>query len=76
MKTQLFFRATLLLAGCAALAPAFAQQGKSPAAAELRPVYATVPDIMEGKRVADVSCARCHGSNGVSNAAGMPHIAG
>ncbi|HEY6966263.1 MAG TPA: c-type cytochrome [Burkholderiales bacterium] len=76
MKTQPFFRAALLLAGCAALAPAFAQQGKSPASAELRPVYATVPDIMEGKRVADVSCARCHGSNGVSNAAGMPHIAG
>ena len=45
------------------------------ASAELRPIFATVPDIIEGKRVAEVSCARCHGANGISTAAGVPHIA-
>ena len=58
-------------------APALAQQAKPPAggSAELRPIYATVPDIIEGKRLADVSCSRCHGAAGVSSAAGVPHIA-
>ncbi|HUN68738.1 MAG TPA: c-type cytochrome [Burkholderiales bacterium] len=69
-----------LIACGLALAPelASAQQAKAPAgqAAELRPVFATVPDIVEGKRVAEVSCARCHGANGISPAAGVPHIAG
>ena len=45
------------------------------AGAELRPIFATVPDIMEGKRLADVSCTRCHGANGISATAGVPHIA-
>jgi len=45
------------------------------ASAELRPIFATVPDIMEGKRLADVSCTRCHGANGISVSAGVPHIA-
>jgi cytochrome c553 len=30
---------------------------------------------MEGKRLADVSCTRCHGANGISTTAGVPHIA-
>jgi cytochrome c553 len=45
------------------------------ASAELRPIFATAPDIMEGKRLADVSCSRCHGTNGISTTAGVPHIA-
>ena len=61
-------------------APASAQQTKAKpaggAGAELRPVFATVPDIIEGKRLADVSCTRCHGANGISASAGVPHIAG
>ena len=60
-------------------APAGAQQTKAnPAAAsaELRPIFVTVPDIIEGRRLADVSCARCHGANGISASAGVPHIAG
>lgn len=65
----------LLALGATAVA---AQQAKpaAGASADLRPVFATVPDILEGKRVAEVSCARCHGANGISAAAGMPHIAG
>lgn len=53
-----------------------AQPAKPPASAELRPIFATVPDIIEGKRLAEVSCARCHGASGISAAAGVPHIAG
>lgn len=58
-------------------APASAQQAKAPAgpSAELRPIFATVPDIIEGKRLAEVSCTRCHGANGISATAGVPHIA-
>ena len=58
-------------------APAFAQQAKPATGArmELRPIFATAPDIMEGKRLADVSCTRCHGANGISTTAGVPHIA-
>ena len=72
--------APALLAGLAvALSPvlAFAQQPNSAAgrSAELRPVFATVPDIVEGRRLAEVTCSRCHGANGVSATAGIPHIA-
>ena len=44
--------------------------------AELRPVYSTPQDIAEGKRVAEASCAGCHGLNGISATKGVPHIAG
>ena len=72
--------ALALLAGLAVAlppAPAFAQQANVPAgvSAELRPLYATVPDLVEGKRLADVSCTRCHGAGGISATAGVPHIA-
>ena len=44
--------------------------------ADLRAAYATPQDIAEGKRVAESSCARCHGVDGVGTAKGVPHIAG
>jgi len=76
-------RRSILPAGFAAAllalaVPVLAQKPKPPADAgpDLRAVYATVPDILEGKRVAEVSCARCHGATGISTAAGIPHIAG
>ena len=43
---------------------------------DLRSVYASSADIAEGRRVAESSCARCHGMNGISAAKGTPHIAG
>lgn len=43
---------------------------------DFRAAYATSQDIAEGKRLADASCARCHGANGISTATGVPHIAG
>lgn len=41
---------------------------------ELRTLFVTAPEIAEGKRLAEVSCARCHGMNGHSTAKGIPHI--
>ncbi len=43
---------------------------------DLSAVYATPAEVAEGKRVAESSCARCHGANGVSNTKGVPHLAG
>jgi len=64
---------TMLLGSAATLA----QRAKPPAGASpaLRPIFATVPDIVEGKRLAEVSCTRCHGASGISATAGVPHIA-
>ncbi|MGZ5113037.1 MAG: c-type cytochrome [Usitatibacter sp.] len=43
---------------------------------ELRAVYATAPDVAEGKRVAESSCKGCHGITGISTTKEVPHIAG
>jgi cytochrome c553 len=43
---------------------------------ELRTLYANSQDIAEGKRIVESSCAGCHGANGVSEAPGVPHLAG
>ena len=43
---------------------------------DLRAAVATTQDIAEGKRVADASCARCHGMDGIGTAKGVPYIAG
>lgn len=56
--------------------PAATETVRPDAADDFRAAYATSQDIAEGKRVADASCARCHGSNGISAAKGVPHLAG
>lgn len=43
---------------------------------DLRAVYATPADIADGKGIAEASCARCHGANGISTTKGIPHLAG
>ena len=43
---------------------------------DLRAVYASAADVAEGKRVAETTCARCHGANGISRIKGIPHLAG
>lgn len=57
---------------------AFAQPAKVRAAPadDMRAVLATPQEVAEGKRLAQDACARCHGVNGVSGTAGIPHIAG
>ena len=43
---------------------------------ELRPVYANSDDIRDAKELADTTCAKCHGADGVSAADGVPNLAG
>lgn len=43
---------------------------------DLRAAYATAVEAAEGKRIAEASCARCHGANGISTTKGVPHLAG
>jgi cytochrome c553 len=43
---------------------------------ELRPLSANPEEVAEGKRVAEASCAGCHGPNGISTTVGVPHLAG
>ena len=42
----------------------------------MRAAYANATDVAEGRRVAQASCAGCHGVNGIGNAKGVPHLAG
>jgi cytochrome c553 len=67
--------ALALAAGAAGAAaqPVRVQPG---AADELRAIYVTSMEIAEGRRVAQSSCARCHGADGISATKGVPHIAG
>src|SRR6266487_4137489 len=76
-----------LLAACANVAGAIGA-GSSPGSSaqaprvpsgtsdELRAAYANAADVAEGKRVAERTCAGCHGVNGISSAKGVPHLAG
>ena len=75
MKTLASF--ALALAVSIASTGALAQQKtKMEPGADLRAVYATPQDISEGKKLAEANCVRCHGVNGVSATAGVPHLAG
>lgn len=67
--------AGLAAAGIATAAPAPADTGSS---SDLRAALATPQDIAEGKRVAEASCASCHGLNGIAKPKDrdMPNIAG
>jgi cytochrome c553 len=68
-STRPFFLVTaalLFLAGGGAVAQA----------PSLKALRLTPQDVAEGKRLAQDTCARCHGANGVSATAGIPHLAG
>lgn len=71
-------RPTLFLAlfGAALSAAAQTTRIKPAPGDDLRPVYANAADVAEGRRVAESSCARCHGAQGISPARGVPHLAG
>jgi cytochrome c553 len=43
---------------------------------ELRTLSATSTDIADGKHLAEMDCAGCHGGNGISVTQGVPHLAG
>jgi len=57
-------------------AQAAAQSVRPGPSDDFRAAFATSQDVAEGKRLADASCARCHGANGISTAKGVPHLAG
>jgi cytochrome c553 len=57
----------------AAAQPAAVQVGSGD---DLRAAYASTQEVAEGKRVAETSCARCHGANGISATKGVPYLAG
>ena len=73
---------TLILAATAAAAiagycsGALAQSTTIRPGADLRPLYATPIEIADGKRLADMNCANCHGANGISTKDKVPHLAG
>lgn len=68
--------AAAALAAYPAAAQAQAAKGGTAEPDELRAVYATAVEVAEGKRIAEASCARCHGANGISTTKGVPHLAG
>ncbi len=70
------FLASALLLGPAVVPAAAADIVTDAGATDLRAALATPQDIAEGKRVAEASCAGCHGLNGVAKAKNTPHIAG
>lgn len=43
---------------------------------ELRPLTAMATDIAEGRQLAETTCAKCHGLDGVSTTKNVPHLAG
>ncbi|TAK83808.1 MAG: c-type cytochrome [Betaproteobacteria bacterium] len=70
--------ALLAAAAIAAYPAAAAAQSPrgSPDDEDMSAVYATPVEVAEGKRIAEETCARCHGANGVSATKGVPHLAG
>ena len=70
----------LILAAIAlplAAVQAIAQTPQAPApASELRAAFSTPVEVAEGRRVVESSCSKCHGVDGLSSAAGVPHLAG
>ncbi len=43
---------------------------------ELRPLHANAMDVDEGRRLAQTTCSKCHGAEGISATAGVPNLAG
>lgn len=72
LKTGLVALA-MFCGGHAAAQPA---KTKPASGADMRAVLATPQDVAEGKRLAEMSCIRCHGASGVSTMPGVPHLAG
>lgn len=68
--------AGVLAAGTSPGNAASAPKVQPGSAADFRAAFATPQDVAEGKRVAEASCASCHGITGISTTKGVPHIAG
>lgn len=64
--------ASAVIGACSAAATA--QPAGTPA--DMRTLYATPMEIADGKQLARMSCARCHGINGIGSTPDTPHLAG
>ena len=69
--------APVVMAAAATSADSAATQTIRPGPAEdFRAAFATSQDVADGERLADTTCARCHGPRGIGTAKGVPHLAG
>ncbi len=66
----------MLVAAAWISGPVVAQTVRADAGEDFRAVYATPQEVAQGQRIAEGTCARCHGPKGVSPAKGVPHLAG
>jgi cytochrome c553 len=73
---RVLHRVCMLLAGLVAVTASVANAAQPDASSDLRAAYATPQDVAEGKRVAEASCASCHGINGIARNKDVPNIAG
>jgi cytochrome c553 len=73
-----FAAMSIFVAAATAAIVAPAATTDSAASGAMRAVFATSQDIAEGKRVAEATCASCHGLNGIvkSKDKSVPNIAG
>lgn len=76
LRRQMFASGLITLAATLALTRAPAQPVSLKPGDELRPLYATVDDVADGRRLAESTCAGCHGANGISGKEGIPNLAG
>ncbi len=74
MKTLLIVTTVAGAAFGGSLSAAMAQSAET--APDLRTLYATPMDIADGKQLASMGCASCHGADGISSKPDTPHIAG
>lgn len=67
-----------LVAGVSISTDAAAQAARlqAPSGDDLRAVYANAADVADGKKVAESTCAACHGASGISKLPGIPNLAG
>lgn len=65
-----------ILAGQGSPAAAQSARGRTEIPEELRAFFVPPSDIVEGRSLAENMCAGCHGANGISTIAGVPHLAG
>lgn len=76
IEAALMVMVTSVAAGASPIDLAAAETIRQDPADDFRAAFATSQDVAEGKRLADASCARCHGTTGISTAKGVPHLAG
>jgi cytochrome c553 len=72
------FSALVLVSGVTGLTPQSTGAAAQTAAMapELKTLYVTPLEIADGKRIAEASCAGCHGADGISTIPIVPNIAG